>query len=99
MKSRSGYSLTTTDLAITAKNIELFRPSTEVIAQAKQLFEAAGFSVVYSGITLTLLGNLVQFIQLFGSEWTEGKIVIPENLRNIVEQVVFPKQSPTYFDK
>ncbi|KZD39564.1 hypothetical protein B4083_2193 [Bacillus cereus] len=55
--------------------------------------------MVYSGVTLTLLGNLVQFIQLFGPELTEDKIVIPENLRNIVEQVVFPKQSPTYFDK
>ena len=61
LKSKSGRSLARAGVAITAENIEEFSPAPETITEATRRLEELGFTVSQSGVTLTLLGNQLQF--------------------------------------
>jgi len=102
LKSQSGRSLADTDV-ITAENIDEFMPTAETISEAKRHLQELGFTVVQSGVTLTIMGKLERFKEVFKVEMTlekdeqtgnvtvhsEGESVIPDSLKNVVENVVF----------
>lgn len=110
LKSRSGQSLTRGKIAITAENVENFTPAAETIDVARKRLEELGFNVSQSGVTLTVLGNQAQFEKVFRVKLTvekdkmtrgltvrpAGELVIPDSLRDVVEEVLFPKR-PEYF--
>lgn len=97
LKSRTGQSLMTTNTPITAANIDQLRPTQETISEAKRLFEAEGFTVISSGITLTFYGTRSQFVKLLGVNWEEGSPKIPQNMTHLVERIVVPEKKPSYF--
>lgn len=110
LKSKSGRSLVGKDVAITAENIEDFAPAPETVARATRGLQRLDFTVVQSGITLTIMGSPQQFETVFKVEITvekdeetgniivhpEGEAAIPESLKDVVEGVVFP-EPPEFF--
>jgi hypothetical protein len=110
LKSQSGRSLAQSGGAVTADNIEEFKPAAETMAEATQRLQALGFTVRPGGVTLTLLGSPAQFEDVFRVKLTiekdertggmrvrpDGVLVIPDELRDIVEAVVFP-EPPEFF--
>ncbi|GIO00081.1 hypothetical protein ABE137_24405 [Brevibacillus laterosporus] len=97
LKSRNHQSLMTIETPITAENIDQIRPTPETISEAKKLFEAEGFVVVSSGITLTVHGTRAQFAKLLGGDWEKGSPMIPKHMEQLVERIVFPEKKPIYF--
>jgi hypothetical protein len=110
LRSRTGRSLARADEPVTAENIEEFSPSKETVTEATWRFEELGFVVSQSGVTLTLLGEPSLFEKVFGVSLTveegeqtrgitvrpEGDPVVPDSLKDVVEEVVFPEQ-PEFF--
>lgn len=110
LKSKSGRSMTEQNVAITTENVEEFAPTPKTIAEATQGFEKLGFTVSPVGMTLTIQGESALFEKVFGvklnlerNELTdnviarpESELIIPESLREVVEQVVFP-EPPQFF--
>ena len=110
LKSKSGRSLASTDVAVTAENIEEFTPPAETITKATRGLQKLGFTVAQSGVTLTILGKPAQFEEAFRVKLTlkkdeptggiivhpDGELVIPHSLRDDVEKVVFP-EPPEFF--
>jgi hypothetical protein len=110
LKSKSGRSLARPGVVITAENVEEFMPARETIAEATRHLQGSGFTVIQSDVTLTLLGKPAQFEELFGVKLTlekheptggitvkpDGELVIPDSLKNVVDEVVFP-EPPEFF--
>jgi hypothetical protein len=110
LKSRSGRSMASPDVAITAENVEEFTPTPETIAEATKRLQELGFTVSQVGVTLTIEGELARFEKVFGVKLNverdeapgnvivqpESELVIPESLKGVIEQVVFPKP-PEFF--
>lgn len=110
LKSRSGRSMTEGNIAITAENVEEFSPTPQVVAEATKRLQELGFTVSQGGVTLTLQGQSTQFEKVFGSKLnletdestgnitvqSESDLIIPESLKEVVEQVVFP-EPPQFF--
>ncbi len=110
LTSRSGRSLAQGGAAVTAENIEEFKPTAATMAEATQRLQALGFTVTPGNVTLTLVGSQAQFEKVFRVHLTiekdehtgvtrvrpDGVVVIPDELRPIVEAVVFP-EPPEYF--
>lgn len=101
LKSKSGRSLASGDVAITSDNIEEFRPTQESIKKATQGLQKLGFTVSQGGVTLTIVGEQKLFEEVFKVKLTTKKVAggievranteasIPHSLSDIVEQVVF----------
>jgi hypothetical protein len=110
LTSRSGRSLTDADAVVTAETLEEFEPAPETIVKATACFQQLGFTVVHTGVTLTILGRKELFEDVFTVQLTlkkdektgsiivhcKGDITIPKSLKNIVEDVVFP-EPPEFF--
>ena len=110
LKSKTGRSLSRSDVAITSANVSEFIAAPETVAGAKQRLEELGFSVSESGVTLTLSGDPERFERVFGvrlsfkkhpqtgekNAYCEGEVVIPDSLRDVVEAIVFP-EPPEFF--
>lgn len=110
LKSKSGRSLAHPDKEITAVNIEEYTPSPDTIEMATQILEGYGFMVMPSEVTLTILGQPLQFEKVFKvkltlntNEKTSAIIVladrdlgIPNSLKEYVEKIVFP-EPPEFF--
>lgn len=105
LKSKSGRSLTSGDVLVTAENVEEYRPAPDTVTKAVAFLESAGMTVTREGITLTLRGSLEQFEKLLGvrlslerdeatGDWVVlcfGEVKIPDFLRDVIEQIVFPE--------
>jgi hypothetical protein len=101
LKSASGRSLTERGAAITSENVEEFRPNQETVKEAIYQLEKLGFEVTQKGITLTIVGEPIQFEKAFKINLTTKKVSagvevrtnkeasIPSTLSNSVEKVVF----------
>ena len=101
LKSASGRSLTERGAAITSENVEEFRPNQETVKGAIYQLEKLGFEVTQKGITLTIVGEPIQFEKAFKINLTTKKVSagvevrtnkeasIPSTLSNSVEKVVF----------
>jgi hypothetical protein len=101
LKSASGRSLTERGAAITSENVEEFRPNQETVKEAIYQLEKLGFEVTQKGITLTIVGEPIQFEKAFKINLTTKKVSagvevrtnkeasIPSTLSNTVEKVVF----------
>jgi predicted amino acid dehydrogenase len=101
LKSASGRSLTDGGVAITSENVEEFRPSQETVEEAMHQLEKLGFKVSQKGVTLTIVGEPIQFEKAFKVKLTTKKITagvevhtnkeasIPPSLSNTVEKIVF----------
>ena len=101
LKSASGRSLTERGAAITSENVEEFRPNQETVKEAIYQLEKLGFEVTQKGITLTIVGEPIQFEKAFKINLTTKKVSagvevrtnkeasIPSTLKNSVEKVVF----------
>ena len=110
VKSRSGRSLTDVDAVVTAETLEEFAPAPETVAKATTRLQQLGFTVVHTGVTLTILGGKKLFEDVFTVQLTlkkdektgsvlvhpKGDISIPKSLKNVVEDVVFP-EPPEFF--
>jgi predicted amino acid dehydrogenase len=110
LKSKSGRSLARACVPITAENVEDFAPAAKTIAEAMRHFRELGFAVTHAGMTLTLVGKPVQFEKVFGVKLALKKhrqtgdmtvmpdrgLVIPDSLKDFVEEVVFP-EPPEFF--
>lgn len=110
LKSGSGRSLAHTTEPVTAANVAFFAPRPETTAQAAAQLQALGFTVVTSGITMTLEGPATRFedvfqlhIQVSRDDRTgalqlqpSGDVTIPDSLKPFVESIVFP-EPPEYF--
>ena len=110
LKSKSGRSLAREDVAITSENINEFTPSHETIREATRCLEELGFTVLQSGVTLTLTGKTELFEKVFRVKPTlkkdkptggvivkpKGDLVVPEAFCDIIEEVVFP-EPPNFF--
>jgi hypothetical protein len=105
LRSRTGRSLARPDEPITAENLEAFSPTEQTVAEATRRLEDLGFEVSHSGVTLTVLGEPVRFERVFEIKLTveggeregfstvrsESRPVIPDSLKGLVEEIVFPE--------
>jgi subtilase family serine protease len=109
LKSKTGRSLARPGEPITQQNIEEFLPSQETVQKAAQFLRDLGFRVEPAGVTLTVTGKASRFEDVFkvklGAQThpaggirvqPEGELQLPDVLRDVVEQVVFP-EPPEYF--
>lgn len=110
LKSKTGLSLARAEIAITAENIEEFKPTQETMTRAIQRLQELGFDVQPSAVTLTLLSKPALFEDVFKVKLTikkdeqtggiivhpDRELVIPSSLKDVVEKVVFP-EPPEFF--
>jgi subtilase family serine protease len=110
LRSKTGRSITYSRLAITSENVNDFSPSKRTVEEATRRLQRMGFSVISSGVTLSLSGKASLFEKVFNvklrlgtDEATgvaivnpEGELKVPESLRHVVEKVVFPER-PEFF--
>jgi len=110
LRSRTGRSLARPDESITAENIEEFSPTEETVAETSHRLEELGFVVSHSGVTLTVLGEPTRFESVFRVKLamekdeqtsaptvrSEGELVMPDSLEDLVEEIVFP-EPPEFF--
>ncbi|MDL1981740.1 MAG: hypothetical protein LWX02_09785 [Deltaproteobacteria bacterium] len=110
LRSKSGRSLARADVAVTAENIEEFTPAAATIAEATRCLQELGFAIEPSGVTLTILGKPALFEEVFRVKLSlkkdeptggitvhpDGELAIPDSLRDVVEEVVFP-EPPEFF--
>jgi hypothetical protein len=110
LKSRSGRSLADADAVVTAETLEEFAPAPETVIKATQCLKHLGFTVVHTGVTLTILGKKELFEDVFTIQLTlkedektgsviihcNGDVSIPKSLKNVVKDVVFP-EPPEFF--
>jgi subtilase family serine protease len=103
LRSRTGRSLSDENVAITSNNIEEFSPSDDTIKEATCRLQDMGFSVAATGVTLTIVGKLSLFEEVFSTKITLGKTsandniiihcekdpIIPSTLRDIIEKIIF----------
>ena len=111
LKSKSGRALSDKDVKITRQNVSDFEPTEETIDEVTQYFKKIGFSVLKSGLTLTIIGPPLLFEHTFNAKLIlkkdnktdsfsihlSNKPTIPNKLSNVVEKIVFPR-SPTLSD-
>jgi hypothetical protein len=110
LKSKSGRSVSSRDVAITSKNIKEFQPTEETINNAANRLRELGFTVLKGDITLTVVGEPTLFQKVFKVKLTlkknekassivvnpEGELVIPNSLSNSIEKIVFVP-SPEFY--
>jgi hypothetical protein len=110
LKSKSGRSVSSRDVAITSKNIKEFQPTEETINNAANRLRELGFTVLKGDITLTVIGEPILFEKVFKVKLTlkknekassivvnpEGELVIPNSLSNSIEKIVFVP-SPEFY--
>ena len=110
LKAPDGRSLDRAGDPITSANVEQYMPAAETLDRVAEAFEQLGFDVARSEITLSLSGEENRFEDVFQTKLecqqddATGMVavraihplVIPEALRNLVEQIVFP-ESPDFF--
>jgi subtilase family serine protease len=110
LKTKSGRSVYSRDVAITSKNIKEFQPTEETINDAANRLRKLGFTVSKGDITLTIIGEPTLFEKVFKVKLTlkknekansivvnpAGELVIPHSLSNSVEKIVFVP-SPEFY--
>ena len=71
LKSKSGRSLANEDVAITSDNIKEFSPTDYTIKEAIHRIQELGFTTPQAGVTLTIVGSLSLFENVFQVKLTE----------------------------
>jgi hypothetical protein len=106
LKSKQGQSMVGNETPLTSNNIEEYRPSSKVMADAASRLNKLGFDTYPSDFTLTIIGKKALFEKVFKiklaeiknegnrrkSVSTDRELTIPPPLRDIVEKVVFTPQ-------
>jgi hypothetical protein len=106
LRSRGGRTLADGSAQVTAQTLGQFEPDERDKAAAVRAFEALGFAVLDSGVTLTIAGEPETFERALGLRLdvrrdaapgerpvsSTGALRLPEELDGIVETVVFPER-------
>lgn len=112
LKTKSGRSVYSRDVAITSKNIKEFQPTEETINDAANRLRELGFTVLKGDITLTVIGEPTLFEKVFKIKLTlkknekatnivvnpDEELVIPDSLSDSVEKIVFVP-SPEFYGR
>jgi hypothetical protein len=112
LKSKSGRSLYSRDVAITSKNVKEFQPTEVTINDVSNRLQKLGFTVLKGGITLTVIGEPTLFQKVFKVKLTlkknekasnivvnpDEELVIPDSLSNSIEKIVFVP-SPEFYSR
>jgi subtilase family serine protease len=110
LKSKSGRSVYSRDVAITSKNVKEFQPTEVTINDVSNRLQKLGFTVLKGGITLTVIAEPTLFEKVFKVKLTlkknekasnivvnpDEELVIPDSLSNSVEKIVFVP-SPEFY--
>ena len=105
-----GHSLSDGEAEVTAERIELFRPDERAKAEVRSAFQRRGFMVYDAGPTLTIEGEPEAFERALGVRLEvnpdappgepvatpSGTPRAPEEVRGLVETVVFPKRASLF---
>jgi hypothetical protein len=105
-----GQSLSDGEAEVTAERIDLFRPDERAKAEVRSAFQRRGFTVYDAGPTLTIEADPEAFERTLGVRLdvhpdarpdepiatASGKPQAPEEVRGLVEAVVFPKRASLF---
>jgi hypothetical protein len=105
-----GQSLSDGLSEVTAEQIDLFRPDERAKVEVRSAFQRRGFTVYDAGPTLTIEAEPEAFERTLGVRLdvnpdagpgepiatASGKPQVPEEVRGLVEAVVFPKRASLF---
>lgn len=104
---RGGRSLAGGSMQVTADTVDAFRPAEQTKPRVRSILEDRGFTVHDSGVSLTIEGEPETFERALGVRLdvnrkaapgeaivtTSGEPRVPDELRDLVETVAFPKRA------